>query len=114
MRRWLGAGLLLMTGCASPPPMAYILDVTSPECEYIVASVDGQKPERMKGGYWNPATVVPHVMVTPGTHTFVLQEGWNPNPSQPTITVSATLEAGKNYLLAQQGADVTIVENTDE
>ena len=116
MRRWIVAGLILSSsimlaaGCTSSPPRAYIGDVTSPGCDYIVGSVDGEKPERMKGGYWGVVPCAPEVVVAPGTHTFVLQKGWDPDPASPTITVSATVEANKNYRLVQQGESVSFVE----
>jgi hypothetical protein len=103
---------IALCGCVSITPRtadshAIVNDVTGTDVEYQVVAVDGKPVERL-GSFFSIRTVVPYVVVEPGTHSLSLMPR-----SGETMTVSASFAAGKRYRLNQENDVVTVVEDTD-
>jgi hypothetical protein len=75
---------------------------------YQIAEVDG-KPVVRQSGIVN--TVVPFAIVTPGSHVFLLKPEIASSVPAGTISISATVEAGKRYRLVRKEGRVSLVED---
>ncbi len=97
-------GVALVVTACSPSPAA-VDDVTGGP-EQIVA-VDGGAVQRAHMKY---ATVIPVVLVTPGTHTFsVIMRARNGGVGRETTQVVGTVQAGKQYVFETVGGDLQLV-----
>lgn len=100
--------VLVLTGCAVQQPYARVNDVSvndSIDAGYLLVSIDGAPVRRARG---EVATVVPVALVRPGTHTFELQS--KRNPKAPPTTISAEVQADKEYRFAAKNNAVVLVE----
>ena len=100
--------MALITGCASNNKFARINDVSVPiglDTGYRVIAVDGNAENRVSSDI---VSVVPYVLLKPGTHKLTLQTRDKKNQT----TVICTVAADKSYRIADSGKGViTLVED---
>ncbi len=106
--------VMVLCGCAFAPPVvdrsrAAIDDVSVPGgVKYEIVAVDGKPVERWR----HPVhTVIPYVIVEPGTHTLSLQP--RPGEDRMPATVVGSFEAGKRYRLELDGQEPNIIEDAE-
>jgi hypothetical protein len=109
----IGLTVAIICGCTSTKhiadgPHAVINDVAVPGgAPYKIVAVDGNPVERCQ--HWIH-TVVPYVVVAPGTHTLSLDV--YPGKDLQPATVVGSFEAGKRYRLEVGGRGPAVVEDS--
>jgi hypothetical protein len=101
--------LSAVIGCSAAPRTAVINDVAVRTAfGYRIVAVDDAPESRAAGRI---ATVVPKVLVEPGTHRFTATHLYSTNPPQTCV---ATVESGKEYrIAAAPDGTLSLVEDVD-
>jgi hypothetical protein len=103
--------LSAVVGCATAPRPAWINDVSVPAAlssGYRIVAVDDAPESRAAG---KVVTIVPVVLVEPGTHRFSVTS----SGSDEQKSFVATVESGKEYrIAAAPDGTLSLVENVDD
>ena len=97
---------LAALGCEAPT--ASINDVAGGRA--TILTVDGQPVKRAGSKY---VTMVPVALVVPGPHSFSVRKEAGLGSLAETLTVSATVAAGKKYRFEERDGAVQLVEESD-